>query len=414
MRFTFTEPEVFMKLFECVSKFVDKVHFDISEDGMRVRSIDPDDFCYVDLFLRNSFFKSFQPRQALSFGVDVSKFSKFLPSLVSAHEIAMIVEDNVLALEAVKNWTMQFKVNFLGQDPYDLPEPKKLEYEAFAEIPSKEFSRLVSTASTISNELNFTIKDKQFIMSASSGDYSYLGKPSKVISVENGDSHNVSASVIASYIKTLDGLINKCENVYVRLGNDKPVWLNLKYQDKGDFSFILSHKRKGTRHGKVSDRNGTSLPRLTVTRLPEFLLYLMACPDGEEVRFLHEAGLETSGGDYSRLAQQLNLAERSRGKLKLSKNGEVFANLMQTDQGQAKSFLHALTFSKIISYKVMVDSLKEKALTPEELYQEINKRLEGIAEHSIDRQDLSTLLGLAVWCEVLDKKLAFYYLRKGD
>lgn len=414
MRFTFAEPEVFGKLFECVSKFVDKAHFDINENEIRVRSIDPDDFCYVDLLLKKSFFNPYETPGKSSFGIDVSKFSKFLPSLASAQAISMIVDGNSLVLEAAKDWVMQFKVNFLEQDPYDLPEPKRFKYEAFAEIPSKEFSKLVNTASTISSELTFKIDGKHFAISASSGDYSFSGKPSKIANVENGGGQSVSAAAIASYIKTLAGLINKCEKVVVRLGNDKPIWLDLKYKDKGVFSFLLSHKRKGAHANDASDRDGTSLPRLTVTKLPELLLYLTTCPHGEETRFLQEAGLETSGGDYSRMAQELHLAERSEGKLKLSKAGEVFVNLMQNDQKQARSFLHGLAFSKIKSYKVMLDCLKKRALTPEELFLEINKRQSELSNHAIDKQDLSTLLGLAMWCGVLDKKLALYYLRRSD
>lgn len=134
MRFTFAEPEIFGKLFECVSKFVDETHFDINENEMRIRSIDPDDFCYVDLLLRKSFFDPYETTGKLSFGIDVSRFSKFLPSLASAQAISMITNEGGLVLEAAKDWVIQFKINFLEQDPYDLPEPKRFKYEAFADI----------------------------------------------------------------------------------------------------------------------------------------------------------------------------------------------------------------------------------------------------------------------------------------
>lgn len=412
MKFTLAEPDIFRELFECVSRFVNKAHFDISDAGIRVRSIDPDDFCYIDLFLKKPFFKGYHPNSKLSFGIDVAKFSKFLPRLASANTISMNVNGDALELEVIKDWKMRFKVNFLEQDPYDLPEPRNFRHEAFVEIPSKEFSKLVNAASTISNELSFVIDEKQFSVRASSGDYSYSGEPSKILRIESNGIQNVSASVIASYVKTLRGLISKCENVHVWLGNDQPVRVELIHQDKGAFSFVLSHKRRKTRPRKVAGRGGTSLPRLTVTRLPEFLLYLTNCPAGEETRFLREAGLETSGGDYSRMAQELDLAERSRGKIRLSKKGEVFVNLMQSDPKRARSFLHGLAFSKIISYKTMVNTLRRKTLAPEELYHEINRRLKKKKEYSIDRQDLSTLLGLAIWCEVVDRKLALYYLKK--
>lgn len=411
MKLVCSEPQIFGKLFECVSKFVDKVHFDIDENGVRIRSVDPDDFCYIDLWLKNSFFVNHESHPKTSFGIDVTKFSKFLPSITSADTLSLITEGNGLVLEAAKKWTARFKVNFLEQDLYNLPEPKKFKYEASAEIDANEFSKLVNTASAISNEIKFTINGKKVNLAASSGDYSFTGEPSIAFTIENGDK-NISSIVIASYIKALGGLINKCSKVRVRISDTSPVQLELQYHDCGVFSFTLSQKRKGISSDNIVDRNGTSLPRLTVTHLPEFLLYLTACPAGEKTKFLQDAGLETSGGDYSRMAQELGLATRFEGKLKLTREGEVFTNLLQNDQGQAKTFLHGRAFSKIASYKVLVNSLREKSLTPEELFEEINGRQKELSAYPIDKQDLSTLLGIAIWCEIVDKKLALYYLKR--
>jgi hypothetical protein len=414
VKFTFLEPYIFVKLFECIARFANKVHLDIDDGGVRVRSVDPSDFCYVDVFLTKSFFAAYEACSKYGFGIDISRFPRFLASLASANSLSMIIEEEGFVLEATKNWVMRFKVNFLEEDPYDLPEPKEFHFDASVEIPSSEFSKLVNSASTISNELNFSIQGDHFILSSSSGDYSYSGELSSDIKIHKNGSHNVSAFAIAGYIKALAELINKCEIVSLSLGNDKPIRLDLKYLDKAVFAFLLSNRRFQSHSIKVSGRDGTSLPRLTVTRLPEFLLYLSNCPDGEDSRFLREAGFETSGGDYSRMTQQLNLAERAKGKIRLAKQGEIFVNLMQNDPERAKHYLNGLALSHIESYRVLMESLNERPFTPNELHEEINKKLSEKSGKSIDKQDLSTLLGLAIWCGVLDRKLALYYLKKGE
>jgi hypothetical protein len=396
-------------LFECVCKFIDKAHFDVSSRGIRVRSIDPHDFCYVDLFLRKSFFKQYQPKLNLSFAIDVSKFSKFLPHLASADLISMNVYEGFFELEAIKKWKMVFRVGFLEEDPYNLPEPKKISYEASAEIPAKEFSEMVRAASTISNELIFSIHENIFTVSSKFKDYYFSAEPSKVERINDIGNRMVSCSLIANYVNTLSGLIKKCETVRVWLGDGKPIRLDLIYQNKGTFSFTLSHKRIQTRPKRVAGRSGDSLPRLTVTKLPDFLLYLSSCPEGEETRFLVDAGLETSGGDYTRMAKRLDLVYRRKGRIKLTRKGEIFVNLVQNNLKQSKEFLHALASSKIKAYKLMMESLKQKPLAPEELYEEVNRRLGEEKLHKIDKQDLSTLLGLAIWCGVVDRKLALYY-----
>lgn len=413
MELTFSEPEIFRQLFQCVSRFVDKAHFDIYKRGVRIRSIDPDDFCYVDLHLKKAFFTEYEPKTTKSFGIDISKFSKFLPPLASAKSITILVKEHSLELQAKREWKMVFSVEFLNEDPFGLPEPRRFSYDATAEIGAKEFSNLTSTASTLSSEIILSIHKKKFQVMADSGDYHFSSEPSEILEISNSRNREIAAPVVASYIRALRGLIAKCKKVRINIGEDKPTRLDLIYGNKGRFSFVFSHRRrKLAKRRRASARGGTSLPRLTVTKLPEFLLYLFGFPDGEETRLLRAAGLETAGGDYSRMAKELDLAQRTRGRIKLSTNGEVFVNLVQNDPKQAKTFLHNLAFSKIASYKVMMDSLRRKTLTPEDLYQEINHRLNRKGEYPIDKQDLSTLLGLAIWCGVVDRKLALYYLKK--
>jgi len=398
-----SNPEVFRQLFQCVSKFVEKVHFDINQEGMRIRSIDPDDFCYVDVFLKRSFFGDYLFEDGMKFGLDVSKLSKVLPKIYKVDSLDININGGFLELFATKKWKTVFRIKFLEEDPFDLAEPKRFRYQTFAEIPAEDFSNLVDAASAVSNEMKLSVEkdNPRFFMSAKSGDYFYVGEPSEIIRIKNKDGQNVSASVITNYIKALGPLIKQCKTVRVRLGADKPVRLDLVYQDRGVFSFILSHRRRKT--GPVSKRGGMSLPRLTVTKLPEFLLYLSNTPEGEENRFLKAAGLETSGGDYTRMSKQLGLAYHKKGRIKLTREGALFVNLTQNDLKQAREFLHKLALSKYEAYRVMIDSLKDRPLAPDELFGQIT------AKSKIDKQDLSTLLGLAIWCGVVDRKLALYY-----
>jgi hypothetical protein len=412
LKLMLAEPEVFRKLFECISRFADRAHFEVSDDGLRIRSIDENDFCYVDLLLRRPFFKDFPNGFKASFGIDISRFSSLLSRIAPSQALTLNVNEDYVELEATHNWDMLFRVQFLEQDPYDLPEPRNFAYEAFVNVGSKEFSAIVNTASTISKELELTIDKNRFVVSTHHGDYSFTGESRGIAQVRDSKKQRISAFTLANYINVLAGLIRKCEKVGIWLGDDKPVKLELLYEDKGVFDFFISHMKRGNLPRKISDRGGKSLPRLTISKLPEFLLYLTNCPQGEETRFLREAGLETSGGDYSRMAQKLGFIENLRGKVKLVKNGEVFVNLMQNDPGQAKSFLHSVAISKIDSYRAMVTIIKRKALSPEELYEELNLKSEQ--EHLVDKQDITTLLGLAIWCGIVDRKLALYYLAKED
>jgi DNA polymerase III sliding clamp (beta) subunit (PCNA family) len=411
MKTTVIESDIFVKSLDVISKFVEKANFCFTENGLRIRSIDEDDFCYVDITLKKVIFENY-PFLQKEFSIDISKFSRLLPKLSRASLLNLEVRDSYIELGIENNLKMAFQVKYLTESYYgSLPEPREIKFDAFVKIESKEFTDLVNTAAAISKELLFTIKQKHFMITAVGGDYSFTGKRIQEIDLPK-DIGEISACTLASYLNTIGSLISKCDFVGLWLGNDKPVKLELTYEDKAVFTFYISHKRIKKASEISMDRNGTSLPRLTVTRLPEFLLYLANCPQGEETRFLREAGLETEAGDYSRMAHKLGFIEKFEGKIKLSKSGDIFVNLLQKDPQQAKSFLNNIAVSKIHSYKTMINTLEATPLSPDELFEKLNGMLRNHGGYIIDKQDLTTLLGISIWTEVIDRKLALYYLAK--
>lgn len=413
MSIVFQEPPISRYIFTTIARFVDKVRFEIGEEALRIKSIDPHDFCYVDLLLLKNFFRSYNITKNQSFSVDISKFRSFLPKISKATQILLNVNNDSIDLVATKNWKMTFRIGFLETDLYNLPEPNKIEYETFAVINAEELSKLVDTGAAISSELIFSIEDKDFIVKSQTGEYSFIGKPSKLLKLKEVN-RRIEVSAIASYFASLSPLIRRCDQVQVHLGEGKPIRLDLIYRNKAIFTFVLSHRRRQRRKTVYESREGASLPRLTISKLPEYLLYLSNCPEGETMRRLVSAGLETTGGDYGRMVIKLNLANRSKGKIQITKNGEFFVNLLHNDPKYSKQFLHTLVSAKVDAYNTLLDCLKEKPLAPNEVFAEINRNLREEGKYGIDRQDLSTLLGLAIWCEVVDKKLALYYLKNDE
>jgi len=401
---------VFTTALQCISRFVEKAHFDFNRERIRIRSIDPHDFCYVDLCFAKSFFEEVNSIEHLSFDADISKFSRILPNLGHAKEIAISGSEDGLRLSGSKEWEASFKINRLIDDPYNLPEPRSINHEARVEVPASEFCDLINTASSISNELVFRVSEGKFSVEACSGDYQLLAKPSGSAKLRNGRRSYVESHAIVAYLRAIEPLVKKCDNVDLLLGNQKPVRLDLHYSDKALFSFSFSPKK---REPQKQPRGGISLPRLTVTKFPEFLVYLANSPGGEQLRILKLGHLETEGGDYSRLGKMLGLVEGGRGTVRLTKNGEYFVSIFKSDVDQARAYLNKLLLTKLKPYEAMIQSLKKKPMDQSELQLVVNSALarEGM---KMDKQDISTMLGLATWCEVIDRKMTLYYFERRE
>lgn len=394
---------LFRKLFQYVTRFIEVAHFDIKKDMIRIRSIDPHEFCYVDIKLYSEFFEEYNAEKELSFAIELSKLSRIL-AVLTAKQIFMRVDEGYINFSTKENWVTMFGVKWLRVDPYILPEPNIFEYEAIANISAEELTDLIQKASAISHEISFSAEvPNKLLVFAIKENYSFTAYPSNShlqISVKQP----VSVSIIADYLKTLTYLISKCESAKLFIGNDKPLRVDLIYGNKGVFSLSFSHKKKEKpKKEEKRDRAGTSLPRISMKLFEKYLIQLSRYPDGADPQILEIANLETKGKDCWRLSDILTLAYKDKGKIKLTPVGEAFASLYEKDRNKAKYFLHMLAKDTIIPYNLMIETL-ETPVSLDELRERINASLEKKAGYKINGQDTSTLLEIAKWCGVLTKK----------
>lgn len=409
MKLKVADSGVFIDLLQCVSRFIDRAYLRADAKGMRLQSIDPHDFCFVDILLRRAFFDEYDPSGSIAFCLNTSRLAKILPTLRSARLISLSLDETAFTIEATGGWKKLFKINAMDDDSDGFPEVRRFRYEASALIPAKEFSELVNTAASVSSELVVSVAKSGLSVSAKAVDYSFVSYPSGDAKVESPARKEVSTFVIAGYVRALESLIRRCEYIRVWIGVDKPLKLELIYRDRGVFSFFLSPKKRQLRKKKGPGREGTSLPRISATKLPDFLVFLATSPTGQETRLLVDAGIETSGGDYGRLGVRLGLVTREKGKTRLTKEGELAANLVQQNEEQAKTFLHRLSMHTMVPYKILIAALRRRPMAPEDLHRLVSTDLRKHGEYPIDKQDLSTLLGIATWCGAVDRRMSLYY-----
>ena len=397
-----TDTKLFRMLFQYVARFIEVAHFDIKKDLFRVRSIDPHDFCYVDIILYPNFFEKYVVDDEWSFAIGCSKLSS-IASTLTAPEIFLRIDEGRIQFSTKENWTSSFAIRWLRADPYNLPEPTVFDYEATLNIPAKELTGIIRKASAISHEVTFSAeKPNKVSIFAATENYSFVAQPlSPHFQIEVKEP--VSVSIILDYLKTLQYFIDRCESAKISIGNEKPLRVDLKYENKGTFSFSFSHKRK-EKAEKVERRRrgGTSLPRVSMKTFERYVIQLSKYPEGADPKIFEIAGLETKGGDCWRLSDILTLAYKEKGRVKLTPPGEAFVSLYEKDKEKAKQFLHILAKNTIIPYKLMIETL-ETPIALDELRDRINELLEKKHDYRINGQDLSTLIQIAKWCNVLKK-----------
>ncbi|MEM2129189.1 MAG: hypothetical protein QXZ70_01180 [Candidatus Bathyarchaeia archaeon] len=402
---------IFRTLFQYITRFIEVAHFDVKKDMLRVRSIDPHDFCYVDIVLYPNFFEKYDIENEQSFSIDCSKLSTILPTL-TAREIFIKIHEDQIQFSTKESWLSSFSIKWLRPDPYNLPEPDIFDYEVALEISAKELADIIQKASAISHEITFSVSgSNELIVFTAKENYAFTAKPAGPyfkINIKNP----AHASTILDYLKTLRYFMKKCKSAKIFIGSEKPLRVDLKYEDKGIFSFSFSHEKKEKIQKTESlSRAGTSLPRISMKTFEKYMVQLSKYPEGADPEIFEIAGLETKGGDCWRLSNILTLAYKDKKRIKLTPLGEAFVSLYEKNEDKAKQFLHVLARDTIMPYRIMVEKL-ETPLSLEDLKEQINVALRIENRYSVNGQDLSTLIEIAKWCNVLKIKEGLLSFKK--
>jgi hypothetical protein len=357
------------------------------------------------------FFSEYDIDGIRSYGIQIDRLKNILPKISQANQITLSFLDSSIIISASKGWDMKFELKSLHEVPFDLPEPKSIEYQSKLIIDAEEFSKLAQTASAVSSDIRLEFENNVFSINSETDILSYSGRPSKIISSESHVS-KIESYVIANYLGFLASLIKECETISISLGDQKPVKFELNHKDKASFCFYLIQGKVETIRMKSQPRQIPSLPELTVSRFPEFLMYLAGIPSGIEISELIVQGFETVNEDYKKIGKELNLIIiNNDSKIILSNEGYNFINILKNNKKSAKEYLNNMAISKIGIYESIMKYVNNNALTPIELFNDIKNEYEkkGL---TINEREFNSYLGLATWCEKIDNKLALYIICK--
>ena len=420
MKFKVNDVGLFKALFKGITRFTDTAHFEVKKNGIQIRSVDPYDFCYVDINLSPSLFDGYKINsKTFSFGVDLGKIGPIIRN-IGSKDLFLEITDNSLQIKLVNGWVTNYKLDWM-EDDSDLPDTLKQNYTAKIPIASTTFLNIIKDASAVSREIEFEVDKKELRVSATKQGFTYsthlnLNKHYKTAVVKK----NSKSSAILDYLRTLSEIIIKCKEVELNLGDNLPVRLDLKYRGGGTFTFIISNTTITTSRTAMEERKDriesspkvstSSMPQITVTKFPDFIKSLHVEGGVDEHDALHSI-YETDDGDFTRITKLLGLAKKRKGRLYLSEDGIMFAKSLRSDSRPGKRRLHKIIQEKVPEYNKLLNFLSSKpsdvaAITD---HFKFSKKKGAIITK---KDDIILLLGLATYCNMIDRKLGLYYFEK--
>ena len=417
MELKIDDVSLFKAIFRGITKFTDVARFDVSHNGIRIRSIDPHDFCYIDIKLQPSFFDGFGwNSEKFTSEADIGKLRQIITNITKDKTLYLDIRRKNIALNFVNAGKTRYELDWLDEEQFNLPEPQSLNYDAQITIPSSEFLEIIKEASAVSREIFFGVEDGKFVVGSHDGGVSYhktIDLSGKLFeSFENKiPKRDVKSWTILDYLITISDMVKQCGEVKLSLSDKLPLKVDLSYRGRGTFTFIISNKalsqsEEGTKQNidykKASPITGNfKPPQISVTKFPKFL---ESIKNGIPSKNLLHSRYETENGNYTRLGEMLKFTTKRKGIVYLSNEGKDF--LTSLEKRSAKTKLNKKLKENIPEYNYMLKLLSD---TPQSFGDIVNKLKRSKKYSMKSKEDVLLLLGLATWCNSIDRRLGLYY-----
>ena len=231
--------ETLKELISVLSTLVDEAKFNITEDGINVKAVDPAHVAMVDLDLKNTAFEEYKDSET-ELGVDINRLNDVL-KLAKPADLITINHDeekNRLILK-VENITRRMSlVDTTGMsDPKvpNVPLPVKVV------IKTSELGQGIKASESIADHISLSVTPEGFELSSEGETDSVNLKLTKDLLEKLECKESVKSLFSLDYFSNMIRSVSSSDKITMHLGTDYPVKLEFEIaQGNGHVEYLLA------------------------------------------------------------------------------------------------------------------------------------------------------------------------------
>ena len=232
-------------LFEALKDILTDVNLQISQNGLKIISMDGSKQAVVNLKLEASKFEHFYCKNPINAGLNMTSLYKIIKSIKNSDIITFYMNENETSKLNIQIENKEKKTNILtvlklldiDEDILDIPN---IEYDTVKTMPSNDFQSYVRELSIITDKIRLASKNNTFSLSGE-GDFAETK-----ITIGDSDNSDVVSKNDASglfYIKYLSLFTkstNLCTTVELYLKDKYPLILIYNVANLGKLQYCLA------------------------------------------------------------------------------------------------------------------------------------------------------------------------------
>ena len=234
VEFSFKDSRFFKQCIDAIANIVDEGTFEVSRDGLKLRSLDPSQIAMVDFSLpKGQSFSDYSVEGTRTISLNLVDLSKVLSRARAGEKLSIKLQDeeaNKVLLEFASDSKRTFKLPLLDLRDTATPREPKVELDASVKVRSGVFKEMLKDAILVSSHLQLESSGKLFILEAhgDAGDLKIEHKGSKEVEIEGKDGR---AMYPADYLDKMCRASTETDPLHVQFGSSKPVKVSYKLGD---------------------------------------------------------------------------------------------------------------------------------------------------------------------------------------
>lgn len=236
--------EVWKNCIGAISNLIEKADFEVNEDGVEMKAMDPSHVALADFRLSADAFEEYVVEDSVELGIDLAEMDNIMSRAKKSDEsiIEYNEENNRLKLEFKGTSTRRFTLPLLELEEEELPEPE-LDFTAEAKVSAGALKEGLKDADLIGDNVRFDLEEGRFVMSSesdtSSAEMELLegDEGLEEISVDQPS----TAMYDIGYLEDMVKSASSSDIVEISHGEDLPIKLVFTIADgEGRLKFVLA------------------------------------------------------------------------------------------------------------------------------------------------------------------------------
>ncbi|MEE9612643.1 MAG: proliferating cell nuclear antigen (pcna) [Desulfatiglandales bacterium] len=234
------DPKLLKYYIDAISNMIDEAGISVSEDGLKLRAMDPAHVALVDFEVQKDAFDEFQVGEPLVLGVDLERFNTVLKRAGATDKLQLELSDegNALKIKFGDTTRRVFELPLIEVSEEEQKVPS-LEFPCELELDPKIISEGIKDAEIISDHVTLRMEDDALIIEAKGDLGNVVVNIGKDDAIAFTSKAKVKSMFSIEYLKDMIKASDVASTVKISLGENIPIKMDF-LSPSARLSFLLA------------------------------------------------------------------------------------------------------------------------------------------------------------------------------